>query len=94
MTGQSGMIGCVVSCLDDCEFKEELRGQYLDYMKERRIKDMVRVLNKQRKLLMDDLHAVQRQVDKLDFVIRCLEQAEEMKNVECSAPVQNRSGME
>ena len=42
-------------------------------------KAQIRLLWQQRKLLMDDLHTVQKQVDCIDYIIRSLERAEQTK---------------
>lgn len=57
-------------CLLDCGFPGESRRQYLHCATDR-----LPLLYRQRKALMDDLHAVQRKVDAVDYLIRAVERA-------------------
>ncbi|ERI99683.1 MULTISPECIES: hypothetical protein [Eubacteriales] len=57
-------------CLLDCGFPGEARRQYL-----RCATDRLPLLYRQRRALMDDLHAVQRKVDAVDYLIRAVERA-------------------
>ena len=63
-----------VICLKDCGCDERTAEQFLAYEKEDRTKDQIRLLNKSRRSLMDDLHKSQKKVDCIDFIIRELEQ--------------------
>ena len=63
-----------VKCLKDCGCDERTEEQFLAYEKEDRTKDQIRLLNKSRRSLMDDLHKSQKKVDCIDFIIRELEQ--------------------
>lgn len=68
-----------IDCLNACGFRSELRERYLVFAKDGQIQAQIRLLWQQRKLLMDDLHTVQKQVDCIDFIIRSLERAQKMK---------------
>lgn len=60
--------------LTDCGFQEEMRRQYFQYAHQNRTDDLLRLLYRQRKILMDDLHMVQRRVDTVDFIIHSIQQ--------------------
>lgn len=62
------------SSLKDCGFQEETAARYLYYAEASQISDMLRLLKQQRRKLMDDLHAAQKKVDTIDFMIRSVEQ--------------------
>lgn len=57
-------------CLDDCGFSEEQKVQYLKYLESGQQNERLRLLQAQRKLLMDSLHNAQRQVDVIDYLIQ------------------------
>ena len=59
--------------LKDCGFEKDSAAQYIKYAKKSRTADLLRLLNWQRKKLMDNLHAVQRSVDTIDFLICSVE---------------------
>lgn len=69
----------IIGCLNACGFKAELRKRYLVFAEGGQTNAQIRLLRQQRKLLMDDLHTVQKQVDCIDFIIRSLERTEHMK---------------
>lgn len=60
--------------LKDCGFEETAALQYIHYAEENRTADLLRLLNRQRKKLMDSLHVIQKKVDTVDFMIHSLEQ--------------------
>lgn len=64
------------SSLKDCGFLEETAAKYMYYAEASQISDMLRLLKQQRRKLMDDLHAAQKKVDTIDFMIRSVEQNE------------------
>jgi len=47
------------------------------YEEASQISDMLGLLKQQRRKLMDDLHAAQKKVDTIDFMIRSVEQKKE-----------------
>lgn len=59
-------------CLKDCDFSTAESEQYIQYTKENRTDDKLHLLNRKRKLLMDNLHLAQRRVDTVDFMIYSL----------------------
>ena len=67
------------SCLNACGFQSEQRERYLIFVRGGQTKAQTRLLWQQRKLLLDDLHTVQKQVDCIDYIIRSLERAEQTK---------------
>ena len=69
----------IIGCMNACGFQSELRERYLVFAKGGQTKAQIRLLWQQRKLLMDDLHTVQKQVDCIDFIIRSLERSGQMK---------------
>lgn len=69
----------IIGCLNACGFQSELREQYLVFAKGGQTKAQIRLLWQQRKLLMEDLHTIQKQVDCIDFIIRSLERNGQMK---------------
>ena len=68
------------SCLKGCDFSTEESEQYNQYARENRTDDTLHILNRKRKLLMDNLHLAQRKVDTVDFMIRSLKNTEGSKN--------------
>lgn len=62
----------IIACLNACGFKPDLRERYLVFAKAGESNAQLRLLQQQRKLLMEALHAVQRQVDTIDFIILSL----------------------
>lgn len=60
--------------LKDCGFQAAAAEEYLQYAREQRQTEQLRLLNRQRRKLMDDLHTAQKQVDVVDFMIRSLEE--------------------
>lgn len=56
--------------LKDCGFDETDMEKYLKYEEEHRKAEQLRLLNKQRRKLMDNLHMTQKRVDTVDFIIR------------------------
>lgn len=65
----------VLQCsLRDCGFDKEDTEQYLECAAEYRIIEQLRLLNRKRKKLMDDLHMAQKRVDTVDFMIRSVKQ--------------------
>ena len=68
------------SCLKDCDLSTEESEQYIQYTRENRTDDTLHILNRKRKLLMDNLHLAQHKVDTIDFMIRSLKNAEVSKN--------------
>ena len=68
------------SCLKGCDFSTEESEQYIQYARENRTDDTLHILNRKRKLLMDNLHLAQRKVDTVDFMIRSLKNTEGSKN--------------
>lgn len=69
----------IIGCLNACGFQSGLRERYLVFAKDGQTKDQIRLLWQQRKLLMDDLHTVQKQVDCIDYIIRSLKRNGQMK---------------
>ena len=69
----------IIGCLNACGFQSDLRERYLIFAKSGQTKAQIRLLWQQRKLLMDDLHTVQKQVDCIDYIIRSLERTKQMK---------------
>jgi hypothetical protein len=69
----------ILGCMNACGFKSELRERYLIFAENGQTKAQIRLLWQQRKLLMEDLHTVQKQVDCIDFIIRSLERTEQRK---------------
>ena len=67
----------ILDCMNACGFQSELRKRYLAYAKSGQTKAQIRLLGQQRKLLMDRLHTLQRQVDCIDFIICGLERSDE-----------------
>lgn len=65
------------SSLKDCGFPKETAAKYMYYAEASQISDMLRLLKQQRRKLMDDLHAAQKKVDTIDFMIRSVEQKKE-----------------
>lgn len=64
----------ILQCLKDCGCDERTAEQFIAYGQEARLRDQIRLLNRRRRSLMDDLHENQRKVDCIDFMIRELEQ--------------------
>lgn len=64
----------ILQCLKDCGCDERTAKQFLAYGQEARPRDQIRLLNRRRRSLMDDLHENQKKVDCIDFMIRELEQ--------------------
>ncbi len=60
-----------------CGFEEQAAEQYIQYAGQHFTAGQLRLLNSQRKKLMDCLHAAQRRVDTVDFMIRSVEGAAE-----------------
>jgi len=60
--------------LRDCGFKAAAAEEYLQYAREQRQTEQLRLLNLHRRKLMGDLHTAQKQVDVMDFLIRSLEE--------------------
>ena len=60
--------------LKDCGFETEDTERYLEYAEEHRAAEQLRLLNRQRRKLMDELHMVQKQVDVVDFMIYSVKQ--------------------
>ena len=60
--------------LKDCGFDGTDAEKYLEYEGEHRKSEQLRLLNKQRRKLMDDLNMKQKRVDTVDFMIREVEQ--------------------
>ncbi len=60
--------------LKDCGFKAEGIEEYLQYVQNHHTAEQLRLLNAQRKELMNHLHTAQKQVDVVDFMIRSLEE--------------------
>lgn len=60
--------------LADCGMEEDGQKQCLSCVMEGRRPELLRLLNRQRRLLMQELHAAQRKVDALDHVIRSVEE--------------------
>lgn len=60
--------------LKDCGFEETVVAQFIQYAEENRTADLLRLLNGQRKKLMDNLHMAQKKVDIVDFMIHSVEQ--------------------
>lgn len=71
MEPDSGYLEC---SLKDCGFEEAAAAQYIRYAEENRTADLLRLLNRQRKKLMENLHTAQKRVDTVDFMIRSVEQ--------------------
>lgn len=71
MKFDNGYLEC---SLKDCGFEEAAAMQYIRYAEENRTADLLRLLNRQRKKLMDHLHAAQKRVDTVDFMIHSVEQ--------------------
>ena len=55
------------SCLKDCDLSTEESEQYIQYTRENRTDDTLHILNRKRKLLMDNLHLAQRKADTVDL---------------------------
>lgn len=66
-------------CLSACGLGAEQRERYLALARGGQTKEQMRLLWRRRKALMDDLHLVQKQVDRIDFLLRSLERADEIK---------------
>ena len=66
-------------CLGACGLGAEQRERYLALARGGQTKMQMRLLWRQRKTLMEDLHLVQKQVDRIDFLLRSLERADEIK---------------
>lgn len=69
----------IIGSLNACGFQSELRGRYLAFVKSGQTKAQIRLLWQQRKLLMDALHTVQKQVDCIHYIIRSMERKEQIK---------------
>lgn len=63
--------------LKDCGFERDAAIQYMNYAEKDRTADLLRLLNWQRKKLMDRLHEAQRSVDIVDFMIHSVEDGKE-----------------
>lgn len=66
-------------CLSACGPGAEHRERYLALARGRQTKAQMRLLWRRRKALMEELHLVQKQVDRIDFLLRSLERADEIK---------------
>ena len=55
------------SCLKGCNCSTEESEQYIQYARENRTDDTLHILNRKRKLLMDNLHLAQRKADTVDL---------------------------
>lgn len=69
----------ISGCLSACGLGAEQRERYLALARGGQTKEQMRLLWQRRKALMDDLHLVQKQVDRIDFLLRSLERADEIK---------------
>lgn len=71
-------------CLRDCGFDEKVSLQCMKCVRNECKADLLCLLNRQRKKLMDQLHAAQRNVDILDYMIRAVESGEAWMGEESS----------
>lgn len=68
--------GCklTIECLESLGCSRETAEQFFVLEQENRICEQIRLLNRERKNRMDDLHEAQKKVDCIDYIIRELEQ--------------------
>jgi hypothetical protein len=59
----------VVRNLEDAGCNADIITTFIDYMREGKTAESVRLLNQHRKFLLDVLHKDQRQIDCLDYLI-------------------------
>lgn len=63
----------ILGWLNACGFRGEPRERYLALARAGRTEAQIRLLWRQRGLLMERLHTVQKQVDRIDFMLCALE---------------------
>lgn len=60
----------IAGCLKDCGFSQKDSALYLKAQAEGDIQSKIRILLRNRNLMMDKLHIAQKRVDCIDFMIR------------------------
>ena len=70
MESQETAAAYLKCALADCGFEQDARQQCLLYTSQSRWAELLRLLNRQRCILLEDLHTAQRKVDAVDYVIR------------------------
>ena len=61
--------------LENCGCSPQLTKRFQLYTRENKPHEQLRLLKKQRKSLMDNLHTAQKQIECLDYIVRKLEQS-------------------
>ena len=63
----------LIQNLKDAGYPEELIGSFMDFYRSGRIKDGLRLLGKHRRYLLDGVHAEERKINCLDYMVYHLE---------------------